>query len=63
MRLSRSHEIAIVKIVSDLDAFASVYLYGSRTLDSEKGGDIDLLIICLAVVGLVWSGARIWMEN
>ena len=25
--------------------------------------DIDILIICLAVVGLAWSGARIWMEN
>lgn len=44
MRLSKNEIRTIRKVISKFDASAKVHLFGSRTDDSKKGGDIDLLI-------------------
>src|SRR5258706_925904 len=45
MRLSPGHQEAIVRAVADLCApRARVLLFGSRTDDSQRGGDVDLLV-------------------
>jgi predicted nucleotidyltransferase len=45
MRLSEYETMVIKQSVYIMDPKASVYLFGSRADDSQKGGDIDLLII------------------
>lgn len=45
MRLSQEHRAAIVRIVQELAGpSAEVRLFGSRTDDAARGGDVDLLI-------------------
>lgn len=44
MRLTSTEINTIKQSVLALDAKASIYLFGSRTDDSKRGGDIDLLI-------------------
>ncbi len=45
MRLS-SKEISVIKNnIIGYDPDAKIYLFGSRTNDKAKGGDIDILII------------------
>jgi len=45
VRLSKA-EIKNLKVsVSSLDPYASLYLFGSRTDVTKRGGDIDILII------------------
>jgi uncharacterized protein len=45
MRLSRRQVETIKNVVEEiLGDGASVYLFGSRTEDSRRGGDIDLLV-------------------
>ncbi len=45
MRLSPRHQEAIVRAVADLcGPRARVLLFGSRTDDSQRGGDVDLLV-------------------
>ena len=45
MRLTPEQRGRIVRIVRDhAGADASIWLYGSRTSDGSRGGDVDLLI-------------------
>jgi len=45
MRLKEFEIQTIEKAVHSLDPDAAIYLFGSRADDSQKGGDIDLLIL------------------
>jgi predicted nucleotidyltransferase len=45
MRLSADEVRAIREEVRSLDPGAEIYLHGSRTEDTSRGGDIDLLVV------------------
>jgi predicted nucleotidyltransferase len=45
MRLTTNEADVIREEVGRLDPEAELYLYGSRTDDNARGGDIDLLVV------------------
>ena len=45
MRITEHQKDAIVAAVQDIDPEAKIWLFGSRTDDQKKGGDIDLGIL------------------
>jgi predicted nucleotidyltransferase len=45
MRIKKSEKELFLSVIQAIDAEAEVYLFGSRTDDNLKGGDIDLLIL------------------
>ncbi len=45
MRLSKAEILAIKEAVYEFDPDAKIFLFGSRIDDTQKGGDIDLLLI------------------
>jgi len=45
MRISKEIQNFFKQSVKSIDATANVYLFGSRTDDNKKGGDIDILIL------------------
>jgi predicted nucleotidyltransferase len=44
MRITEHEKNVIVEAVKNIDPDAKVWLFGSRTDDSKKGGDIDIAI-------------------
>ncbi len=44
MRISEHEHRIIKETISDFDPEARIYLFGSRTDNTQKGGDIDILI-------------------
>lgn len=44
MRLAAIEKTAIIEAVTRIDPEARIYLFGSRTDDNKKGGDLDILI-------------------
>ena len=45
MRLTNEEQLAIRDTIHQADADAMIYLFGSRTDEAAKGGDIDLLVL------------------
>ncbi len=45
MRISSHQKLTILHAVHEQDPQAKVILFGSRTKDDQRGGDIDLLVI------------------
>jgi len=44
MRITEHEKNTIVEAVKNIDTDAKIWLFGSRTDDSKKGGDIDIAI-------------------
>jgi len=49
MRITEYQKNVIVESVVNIDPNAKIWLFGSRTDDSKKGGDIDIGILSLKV--------------
>jgi predicted nucleotidyltransferase len=45
MRITEYEKDAIVEAVKNIDPCARIWLFGSRTDDSKKGGDIDIGVL------------------
>jgi predicted nucleotidyltransferase len=45
MRITEQEKMVIIDAVKNADPNAKVWLFGSRTDDSKKGGDIDVGIL------------------
>ena len=49
MRITEHEKNTIIDAVKNTDPDAKVWLFGSRTDDSKKGGDIDIGILSIKV--------------
>jgi predicted nucleotidyltransferase len=49
MRITEPVKKTLVMAVRSADAEAKIWLFGSRTDDSKKGGDIDIAILSRAI--------------
>ena len=45
MRITENEKNVIIEAVNTADPAAKVWLFGSRTDDNKKGGDIDIAIL------------------
>jgi predicted nucleotidyltransferase len=45
LRISDNEKKDIVNAISEIDGEASIWLFGSRTDDNKKGGDIDIAVL------------------
>lgn len=59
MRLSEHEKNTIIDTIADFDPEADVYLYGSRSDDTKRGGDIDIAIISTKIDSSVKSKIRL----
>lgn len=59
MRLDIQELEAITSSIKELDPNADIYLFGSRTDDAKKGGDIDILIIS----SLLNNGDKLFLKG
>lgn len=60
MRISQAEQDLFKKLILEILPEAQVYLYGSRTDDSLKGGDIDILILASRVITLKEKSSIYW---
>ncbi len=44
MRITETEKKVIVSAILEHDKYAQIFLFGSRTDDTKKGGDIDVLV-------------------
>jgi predicted nucleotidyltransferase len=44
MRITEHEKDVIIEAVKNVDSDAKLWLFGSRTDDNKKGGDIDIAI-------------------
>ncbi len=49
MRLTPRQAQSIKEVIQQFDADAEIFLFGSRTDDAARGGDIDLLIFSQSI--------------
>jgi len=49
VRITTEQQVVIKSIIGQYDPLADVFLFGSRTDDSGKGGDIDILIHSVSI--------------
>lgn len=45
MRIEQDEQQAIINAVRRFDPRSEIYLFGSRTDDTKRGGDIDILLL------------------
>ena len=62
MRISENEKEVIVNAVKNIDPEAMVWLFGSRTDDGKKGGDIDIVVLSsrVDVMGEIEIKQKIW---
>jgi predicted nucleotidyltransferase len=63
MRLTATTQNMIRDTILKLDSKATVILFGSRTSDSTKGGDIDLLVISETLTGRDLRKIKIHLQD
>jgi hypothetical protein len=65
MRLSRKEVLAITSAFTKLfpESEFELYLFGSRTDDTKKGGDIDLLVVVSDLEKSQFADAKSQLKN
>jgi predicted nucleotidyltransferase len=59
MRITEHEKTAIIEAVEKADPAAGVWLFGSRTDDAKKGGDIDIAILSEKISGAVMEQIQV----
>jgi predicted nucleotidyltransferase len=59
MRISEYERETIVRAVESVDKDALVWLFGSRTDDTKKGGDIDIAVLSDKIHGNIMEELKV----